>query len=97
MQESVCIKAGTCFKFTIKDSFGDGLTQGGAGGYELYLDGSSVKEGVDFGSKDTYEDCNEVGDDNNGGDDDDDDDEDDDDEDDDDNDDLLIAIYNELR
>jgi hypothetical protein len=71
LQESICNKAETCFQFTIKDSFKNGLTEGSKGGYELFLDGTLVKKGRNFGKKDIYryKDCIEGGGGGGGGDD----------------------------
>lgn len=56
-QESKCIEAGTCFGFEIKDDYGDGLTEGKEGSYELSLDGTVIKSGKNFGDIDTHNAC----------------------------------------
>ena len=38
-----------CYDFVIQDTYGDGLSGGGQGGYSLFYDGSEIASEVDFG------------------------------------------------
>lgn len=49
--DTVCLDPGETYKWTIFDTFGDGLCfRGDCGSYELTVDGSVIAEGDDFGS-----------------------------------------------
>lgn len=51
---SVCLYSTTCYKFTIYDSFGDGICCSfGNGSYDLIYDGISIQTGGDYGSSES--------------------------------------------
>lgn len=55
-----CLAVGTCFIFTIKDSFLDGLSVGNNGNegyYKLFIEGSIVDSGKDFNDEATFSTC----------------------------------------
>lgn len=57
-EQSSCGTSGNCFKFTITDSFGDGICCGyGDGYYEIYAGGNIVAVGAEFDSIAEHEFC----------------------------------------
>lgn len=48
--DTVCVPVNTCIEFTINDSYGDGILA--PGGYWIYVDGSLVAGGNNFGFQD---------------------------------------------
>ena len=58
-EDSVCVPTGTCVKFEIQDSYGDGICCAfGTGSYELLVNGVSAVTGGSFGHIETqYVNC----------------------------------------
>ena len=57
-----CLEDG-CYTFTISDTFGDGICCGwGQGYYNVYVGGSLVASGGNYGNSDSYTFCLELGD-----------------------------------
>lgn len=53
-----CVLGGFCYRFTIFDSYGDGICCGyGEGGYVVTVDGEVVGSGGDFGSSESVDFC----------------------------------------
>eukprot|EP00536_Pseudo-nitzschia_multiseries_P010548 jgi/Psemu1/26265/gm1.26265_g len=55
---SVCLDPGVCYQFQIQDTFGDGICcSQGDGYYKLFLDGTQVMSGGQFGGTETRSFC----------------------------------------
>jgi len=60
--EQLCLTDGPCFKFTIYDSFNDGICcEWGEGYYSVTVDGEIVGSGGDFSSDETVDFCTFTG------------------------------------
>ena len=56
-QQTYCVPPGSCYEFTISDTYGDGLQADDGGYYRLYVDDTMIKEGAHFQFEDRHAFC----------------------------------------
>jgi hypothetical protein len=60
IKKKKCVAVGTCFTFKIKDELSNGLSMGENGKegyYKLFIEGTMIEKGKDFGGEATFSNC----------------------------------------